>query len=636
MADRGPKRRRRGGLEPTAHELRYAGHSQLRQCYLDGSKSLYQGDIAGAFRRHRRASAAVRASRRPVPLPAALERLSRGHLGHLGRHLAAARRDGIRYLYEVVHKSPPEEEWGGRGGTISLIAHALDILGDRRPIRNVLEHIKAVAELSDDTLVYDAAGVHRYRGRKPKLEDGTEESMIVCDAKEKGWSNSQVAAYLSEARIAKNIEPIGVSAVQAYVDRSELFDLHKRTSRKSGSSDPDKTWCKARHAQCLQIKIQLELVPKFLADVEGDMPNPFGDLPPLFVDGILFVDEHHQKVVVGSNGKHECLVSRDEDGLPKSIQEGGKFPPPKPFINYKYENEVRGAFAACIKKRPDGSFEGCKADPYGYTGSKVVGPARYEEEYSQEYERVLLLGGCWGGPSCGYQQRYGDNWEEELKKAVDKKHRNINDIIDWAIDEGNRLFAGTDRADDWVIWHDALSAWFSEGAQAHLAYRGFYHRQVRCQCGTNDDVAHYKRKLVGDSPELMRALDAYGFADLRQGILDQVVATVDYKNDDPRKFRKDTQPMLWSSVCRVWKDVAPSSERIVEDITALPRVLDRIIEAKGTIVPDIFFRTGRRYRSKADDRDLERKPSRRQRIETNLPRPLHPDAVAGKDAVFGK
>ena len=101
MADRGPKRRRRGGLEPTAHELRYAGHSQLRQCYLDGSKSLYQGDIAGAFRRHRRASAAVRASRRPVPLPAALERLSRGHLGHLGRHLATARRDGIRYLYEV-------------------------------------------------------------------------------------------------------------------------------------------------------------------------------------------------------------------------------------------------------------------------------------------------------------------------------------------------------------------------------------------------------------------------------------------------------------------------------------------------------------------------------------------------------
>ena len=64
------------------------------------------------------------------------------------------------------------------------------------------------------------------------------------------------------------------------------------------------------------------------------------------------------------------------------------------------------------------------------------GPARYEEEYSQEYERVLLLGGCWGGPSCGYQQRYGDNWEEELKKAVDKKHRNINDIIDWAIDDG--------------------------------------------------------------------------------------------------------------------------------------------------------------------------------------------------------
>ena len=106
--------------------------------------------------------------------------------------------------------------------------------------------------------------------------------------------------------------------------------------------------------------------------------------------------------------------------------------------------------------------------------------------------------------------------------------------------------------------------------------------------------------------------------------------------DSRRKKRRRGGLEPRSSVCRVWKDVAPSSERIVEDITALPRVLDRIIEAKGTIVPDIFFRTGRRYRSKADYRDLERKPSRRQRIETNLPRPLHPDAVAGKDAVFGK
>ena len=38
-------------------------------------------------------------------------------------------------------------------------------------------------------------------------------------------------------------------------------------------------------------------------------------------------------------------------------------------------------------------------------------------------------------------------------------------------------------------------------------------------------------------------------------------------------------------MCRTW-EYCPTSERIVEDITRLPLVLDKIIEHKGGLVPD--------------------------------------------------
>ena len=78
----------------------------------------------------------------------------------------------------------------------------------------------------------------------------------------------------------------------------------------------------------------------------------------------------------------------------------------------------------------------------------------------------------------------------------------IKTLIDWAIDEGNRLFAGTPHANTWVIYHDALSQWWEKdegGAQAYLASRGFEHRQWRARGATNDKIAdNYKDKLMGE------------------------------------------------------------------------------------------------------------------------------------------
>lgn len=47
-------------------------------------------------------------------------------------------------------------------------------------------------------------------------------------------------------------------------------------------------------------------------------------------------------------------------------------------------------------------------------------------------------------------------------------------------------------------------------------------------------------------------------------------------------------------MARCWT-VEPTSDRIVEDISGLQRVLDIIIEKLGCSVPDEFLRSGRRY-----------------------------------------
>ena len=49
--------------------------------------------------------------------------------------------------------------------------------------------------------------------------------------------------------------------------------------------------------------------------------------------------------------------------------------------------------------------------------------------------------------------------------------------------------------------------------------------------------------------------------------------------------------------------VAPTSDQIVSDILALPKVLEKIIEGNGCVVPDEFLRSGRRER-RADDEYL--------------------------------
>lgn len=62
-----------------------------------------------------------------------------------------------------------------------------------------------------------------------------------------------------------------------------------------------------------------------------------------------------------------------------------------------------------------------------------------------------------------------------------------------------------------------------------------------------------------------------------------------------------TPAQMYSTMERCWS-LEPTSNRIIEDIYALPYVLQKIVDARGCIVPDENFRRGRRRVRQLDER----------------------------------
>ena len=264
--------------------------------------------------------------------------------------------------------------------------------------------------------------------------------------------------------------------------------------------------------------------------------------PKIKLAQILWVDEKHSKCVLGCSSKHEYLIpSKDgtQDGEYLHPDEGGEMPERMPTIVPKFGQEARMAFGVGMKE-VRGEMTGFKMLPFNYTGTKLVGPKKFEKRRLQEIAAVLQLkGGGWEKyeakdairlPGGRYEMRYGANWEEKLKEACAKNHdgreamTSVLDLVDHVVKEGNRLFEGTEFENTWVIYHDALLQWWEKGTQAHLLSLGFPPaRQMCCQGETNKGT-RYEGKLVGDTPEFM-PLDTNLFSDYEVSMSQHVATT---------------------------------------------------------------------------------------------------------------
>ena len=134
-------------------------------------------------------------------------------------------------------------------------------------------------------------------------------------------------------------------------------------------------------------------------------------------------------------------------------------------------------------------------------------------------------------------------------------------------------------------------------------------------------------KLCGNSPEICRALDSHGFADLKAAMAYHCALSSTYPIGDYRRFCMGTPTQVWSTMIRCW-ELEPTSERIKEDILAFPRVLDKIIAYKGCVVPDECLRHGKRWARLDKKGDCKKKPRASQRKSMMKGRVTHRDCAA--------
>ncbi len=190
----------------------------------------------------------------------------------------------------------------------------------------------------------------------------------------------------------------------------------------------------------------------------------------------------------------------------------------------------------------------------------------------------------------------------------------------------------TSHEKDFITFHDGLSAWWEQGAQDHMALLGFRNRQLRCLGPTNRGVKYYEGKLVGDSPEICRGLDAYGFSHLKRCMDFNLALSSQYQVGDVRRMSMATPGDVMQMIKKCGP-LEPTSEQIVTDILAFPDVLQIIIDANGCVVPDLALRSGRRYVHATRGGELKRKPRARQRKDTMVARVCHPDCVVARDYI---
>jgi len=386
---------------------------------------------------------------------------------------------------------------------------------------------------------------------------------------------------------------VSLSAVEGFVLRSDIIDRSRRLSTKSGKKDVDSPWARARLNQFQQIKYQLEYGDAVENGAAFCTPPWYKEAPPMHLDGIVWWDEHHRKVILGHVSKYENRVAVDAHGVPTAVSDGGVLPKKMPNTVTKYAKEARGLFGVAVV---DGI--GSKAVPFDYTNRKVVGMKAYDGHVAAELERVRPLRGLWGVAGAGYAERYKDTWQDEVKKTVNKDHCSIKELIDHMVSESNKLYKATKYENTFFIFHDALSTYFEFAAQQYINSIGFHNRIVRCYGDTNKDagIKRYQHKLVGDTPEFC-PLDAHLFSDYKRSVAMHCSLTSVYPITDKQRFHFGTPKQVWSTLTRVW-EVSPTPDRVKEDIMAMRGRIAKIIEHRGALCPDEEFRglrNGRRY-----------------------------------------
>jgi hypothetical protein len=408
-------------------------------------------------------------------------------------------------------------------------------------------------------------------------------------------------------------------SIRAYTDVKHQGILKRKTGRK----DKDSEWAKARVARAKMNKRQFELGDQV---DRGDIKLEDCEIPPLFADAILSSDQSHMKAIpVGGSGhagsqsvKQYRIAMNPTTGRLAPLESGGQMPERRQQLHTKFDSHAQGCYTVACPII-DGKKQGRFLPTYNYTGRNMQSAKCYDISVKNELKRLQGSKNQWKdfNSENPYLERYGEGpeipenlpdwetawlesqkpWREEMRNNAEmRKIASVKDFVLHLIKSGEDLYKGTNRAETWMIWHDALSILWDKHTQAWLRtlkcpsdavpLRTWADRFVRLQGEYNDMVSNrYKNTLPGDSPELM-PLDNHLFADIREGVARNVGFSFFLADNDPDKYSLGSAQKVFDAIQRTIAAGCPSSERIVADCDRVREVLDRIIEAEGTYIED--------------------------------------------------
>jgi hypothetical protein len=322
----------------------------------------------------------------------------------------ADRRTAIRWLFRAL-KTPgakgffgeEQEVWGGKSGTAADICNRLGLKMDSqgKSVKRTLKHICDGRDIR----------VRNERGGRKRARKMTQCDIgVAADCLTASMGLRYAAAMVTGRRTrrmkrklarALNAGEVKIAKVTPECVRQSCkragSDVHRRQSKKSGSSDKTAKWALASLAQAKQQKIQL------LAG-SGDR-NAIRDCrtegwTPIALAQIAWWDERHRKVCLGCSSKYEWRFMVDKDHPECRILDPtdsrAVLPPPMPRTTAKYLSEARRSLGVAMKEDATGNMTGHKFRPYSYDSQLMIGLEKFLKKQLAEIRRVdTLVGGEW-------------------------------------------------------------------------------------------------------------------------------------------------------------------------------------------------------------------------------------------------
>ena len=520
------------------------------------------------------------------------------------------------------YKEPETTDWSEHAKELSI-----EIGVDTRTIYSVFHMLKETRDFTEATTMADRSG------RPTKLKSDNPGLVAAACALNMGVSPNQavhVCNSVNRNKFEKNEngreeeEPVTISKwtlLRTLRKFTKVF--HQRVlRRKTGSRDVESNWAKARLQRCLMTKEMFKMGEALDKGEITWQKIRQVDLLPLYLDGIVFVDQSHVRAVPAGGTGQDASMARHQYRIAVNPKDGrldphGVLPERRTQIKPKYNSHSQGCYAICMPAGKPMFLE-----TYNYTGKKMGSVKTGEAAWKVEVVRVKGLRREWrqhNDTANPYLSRYGSaaeqhdlevsntstdpeelysitqrGWYQKMRQAL--KTISIKEFLLDLIHKSNTVYKDTTRKDTYMIWHDRLSILWDKETQDWLSSlkcgiegwpdRTWSDRFIRLRGQYNESIsAYYKNSLPGDSPELM-PLDCHLFSDIKEGVSRNVAFSFFLSEDDTTKYSLATPKKAFSAIERTIAAGCPSAERIREDIEKIPHTLDRIIASNGAYIED--------------------------------------------------